>query len=151
MNIVINSIQYNRSLVDGPGIRTVLFLQGCNVHCKGCHNQSAWDIKKGKTIEITELAELLIANCRNKKLTISGGEPLMQENAVLALIKQLKDFDITLYTSYDYEEINPEIIQYLTYLKTGKYIQELRTSVMPYVGSSNQVFRRIKDNETIKQ
>ncbi|MDE6407879.1 MAG: radical SAM protein [Anaeroplasmataceae bacterium] len=151
MNIVINSIQYNRSLVDGPGIRTVLFLQGCNVHCKGCHNQSSWDIKKGKTIEITELAELLIANCRNKKLTISGGEPLMQENAVLALIKQLKDFDITLYTSYDYEEINPEIIQYLTYLKTGKYIQELRTSVMPYVGSSNQVFRRIKDNETIKQ
>ena len=49
----INSIRYNNSVVDGPGIRTVLFMQGCDLHCKGCQNRSTWDIEKGKKVEIT--------------------------------------------------------------------------------------------------
>ena len=46
----INSIRYNNSVVDGPGIRTVLFMQGCDLHCKGCQNRSTWDIEKGKKV-----------------------------------------------------------------------------------------------------
>ena len=149
MNIVINSVLYNRSLVDGPGIRTVVFLQGCNVRCKGCHNKASWDITKGKTMEIKKLVKEIEANCKNKKITISGGEPLLREEAVLELVKQLKGYDIALYTSYDAESIHPEIIKHLKYLKTGKFVQELKTSVKPYVGSSNQSFRRI-NYETIK-
>ena len=48
----INSIRYNNSVVDGPGIRTVLFMQGCDLHCKGCQNRSTWDIEKGKKVDI---------------------------------------------------------------------------------------------------
>ena len=51
----INSIRYNNSVVDGPGIRTVLFMQGCNLLCKGCQNSSTWDIEKGKKVDIDEL------------------------------------------------------------------------------------------------
>ena len=78
MKIVINSIMNNPSLCDGYGYRTVLFLQGCNLRCKGCQNPSTWDITKGTQVEIKELAAELRERCINKKLTISGGEPLLQ-------------------------------------------------------------------------
>ena len=144
MKIYINSILFNKSLVDGPGIRTVLFVQGCDLHCPGCQNQSSWDITKGEEIEVSELAEIIRNNCINKKLTISGGEPLMQKDAVLELLKLLKDFDLTLYTGHIREEVPTEMIEYLTYLKTGSFKQELRTSITPFVGSTNQIFEKVK-------
>ena len=48
----INSIRYDNSVVDGPGIRPVLFMQGCDLHCKGCQNRSTCDIEKGKKVDI---------------------------------------------------------------------------------------------------
>ena len=70
----INSIRYNNSVVDGPGIRTVLFMQGCDLHCKGCQNRSTWDIEKGKKVDIDELVNELNKKVFNKKITISCGE-----------------------------------------------------------------------------
>ena len=55
----INSIMENPSLCDGIGYRTVLFLQGCNLRCKGCQNKSTWDIEKGVLIDVKELAKIL--------------------------------------------------------------------------------------------
>ena len=59
MIVYINSIKFNRSLVDGPGVRTVVFFQGCDLHCKGCQNPSTWDIKAGEQVlrEIPMVAE----------------------------------------------------------------------------------------------
>lgn len=48
MKVYINSIIYNRSLADGPGVRTVVFFQGCDIRCEGCHNSSTWNIDNGK-------------------------------------------------------------------------------------------------------
>ena len=73
--ICINSIMKNPSLCDGTGYRTVLFLQGCDLHCKGCHNKETWDIAKWTRITVAELAETLRKSCFRKELTISGGEP----------------------------------------------------------------------------
>ena len=81
----------NPSLCDGYGYRTVLFLQGCNLRCKGCQNPSTWDITKGAQVEIKELAAELRERCINKKLTISGGEPLLQTEALILLLEELKD------------------------------------------------------------
>ena len=78
----INSIMNNPSLCDGYGYRTVLFLQGCNLRCPGCQNPSTWDINKGSLIDVKELAQQLREKCLNKKLTISGGEPLLQTDAL---------------------------------------------------------------------
>lgn len=50
MKVYINSIIYNRSLADGPGVRTVVFFQGCDIRCEGCHNPSTWNIDNGKLI-----------------------------------------------------------------------------------------------------
>ena len=76
-SIRINSIMSNPSLCDGYGYRTVVFLQGCNLHCPGCHNRSTWDIDKGTLIDVKELATILKEKSLNKKITISGGEPLI--------------------------------------------------------------------------
>lgn len=68
MKVYINSIRFNRSLVDGPGVRTVIFFQGCDIHCKGCQNPSSWDISKGKPYETDELVKLLREKVINKKI-----------------------------------------------------------------------------------
>lgn len=144
MEIRVNYIYLNRSLVDGPGIRTVVFLQGCDLRCRGCHNVSTWDTQGGHLIKTSSLANYLRNNCINKKITISGGEPLIQKEAVEDLLRYISDFDIALYTGHEYEDVPAGILQYLKYLKTGPYIQELRTTTKPFVGSTNQTFRRLK-------
>lgn len=148
----INSIRYNNSVVDGPGIRTVLFMQGCDLHCKGCQNRSTWNIEKGKKVDIAELVNELKKKVFNKKITISGGEPLMQEEALIELVTKLNDlnFDIALYTGHTKDEVPSEIIPKLKYLKTGNFIQELKTTIKPFVGSENQIFEEVSKDETTK-
>lgn len=143
MLVYLNSIIFNRSLVDGPGVRTVVFFQGCDIHCKGCQNPSSWDISKGTPYEIDELAQLLREKVVNKKITISGGEPLMQKDALLELVKKLPDFDVVLYSGHELKDIPNDVIQNVNYIKVGAFAEELKSSTTPYVGSTNQIFLKV--------
>lgn len=147
--IYVNKIMENPSLCDGVGYRTVLFLQGCDLHCKGCHNKRTWDISAGTKMDVKDLAQELRKKCFNNKLTISGGEPLIQKDAVLELIELLDGFDICLYTGHDVSEVPKEILDRINYLKYGPYVEELKTTIQPFVGSSNQVFMEV-NNATSK-
>lgn len=140
----------NPSLCDGYGYRTVLFLQGCNLRCKGCHNKSTWDIEKGKLIDSHELALILRERCINKELTISGGEPLLQADALIDLLEELKDFDLCLYTGHQIEDVPDNILKYLKYIKVGPFIDELKTTTKPFVGSKNQEFMEVSKNGKTK-
>ncbi len=146
MFIRVNSIRYNNSVVDGPGIRTVLFMQGCDIHCKGCQNKSTWNINKGKKIEIDDLVNELNKKVFNKKITISGGEPLMQKEALIELVTKLNDlkFDIALYTGHQREDVPSILVEKIKYLKSGNFVQKLKTTIKPFVGSENQIFEEIK-------
>ena len=144
MVVYINSIKFNRSLVDGPGVRTVVFFQGCDLHCKGCQNPSTWEMKNGTEMTTDELVKVLKKEVINKKVTFSGGEPLMQVDALIDVVKKLKDFDIAVYTGHEFEEVPQEILDNITYIKTGSFKEELKSTVKPYVGSTNQEFRRVK-------
>ena len=126
--------------MDGPGLRTVLFVQGCEQKCLGCHNPNTWDIGKGRIIEIEDLINELRANISNKKLTISGGEPLLQYPAVLELVKGLPDFNLVLYTGFEFEEVPTELLGHLDYIKVGKYEESNRCTTVDYLGSTNQRF-----------
>lgn len=148
--LLINSIMENPSLCDGYGYRTVLFLQGCDIRCEGCQNRSAWDISKGKKVEVEKLALEIRTKCKNKKLTISGGEPLMQKEALMDLLESLKDFDLCLYTGHDIAEVPDGILKYLKYIKYGPFVKRLKTTIKPFVGSENQVFTEVKRNEEAK-
>lgn len=145
MQIRVNSINYKGSVCDGPGIRTVLFLQGCSVHCPHCHNPSTWDMNGGYLIEVDQLVNELKSQSALKRITISGGEPLMQINALEKLIFLLKQeqFEIVLYTSFQKTDVPNSILRQIDYLKTGKFEYDKRTTIMPYIGSKNQTFEKI--------
>ncbi len=140
MEITINSIDYSGSIVDGPGIRTVLFVQGCQQRCEGCHNRSTWDINAGLTVPVSELASELQSRSLNRKLTISGGEPLLQAPAVLELVTALDDFNIVLYTGFELEDVPKKLTDHLDYIKVGNYDKEKFCTTIDYVGSTNQRF-----------
>ena len=108
----------------------------------------SWDIEKGIPMEVSELAQILREQSINKKVTISGGEPLLQKDALLELLEELKDFDLCLYTGHEIEEVPEEILKYLKYIKVGRFILEERTSTTPFVGSKNQKFVRVHHEET---
>ncbi len=143
MKLKINSIDYSGSIVDGPGVRTVLFVQGCERKCVECHNPTTWDKNKGFLVNINDIIIELRKRCNNKKLTISGGEPLLQYPVILELVKNIQDFDIALYTGFELQEVPKEILKFIKYIKVGCFIKEKRTTITPYIGSSNQKFIKL--------
>lgn len=125
---------------DGPGIRTTIFFQGCNRRCAGCHNPDTWDIDKGEKISVDEVIKrVLDKKTPYKRVTISGGEPLLQRDALGELIFKLFNlgYDIGLYTSYEIEEIPKEYLKYLSFIKTGEFKEDLKIENR-YYGSANQ-------------
>ena len=80
--------------VDGPGIRFVLFLQGCHLKCKYCHNRDTWDINGGEYKSLDEIFEKILKYknyiYKNGGVTITGGEPLLQFEFIIELFKKLK-------------------------------------------------------------
>ena len=85
--------------LDGPGIRFVVFMQGCHLKCKYCHNRDTWDTCGGKVIELDELFNKIM-NYKNYFIfsnggvTVSGGEPLLQTKFLINLFKKLKKENI---------------------------------------------------------
>ncbi len=89
----IHSIE-SMGLVDGPGIRSVIFFQGCNLRCKYCHNPDTWALDAGKEMTVGELIDKVLRFKAYYKedggVTISGGEPLLQWEFLIELLKALK-------------------------------------------------------------
>ena len=128
------------SVSDGPGVRSVLFFQGCSRGCPGCHNKELQGQSGGMDASVQELVQFLLDTCPNRKLTLSGGEPLEQYPLLRDLMQELfnSGFDLCLYTGYGREEVPKDLFPYLHYLKVGDYRQELRDLTLHYVGSRNQ-------------
>ena len=85
--------------VDGPGIRFVIFFQGCTLKCKYCHNRDTWKINTGKTYSSEELVNKILKyksyiDSSGGGVTVSGGEPLLQAEFITELFKKLKDLNI---------------------------------------------------------
>ena len=84
--------------VDGPGIRFVLFLQGCHLQCKYCHNRDTWDLNNGTYKSLDEIYEKILRYknyiCPNGGVTVTGGEPLLQIHFLIELFKKLKKDNI---------------------------------------------------------
>lgn len=85
--------------VDGPGIRFVVFMQGCSLQCKYCHNRDTWEFGSGTNYTIDEVIKRILRSkpyfeASNGGVTISGGEPLLQAPFILELFKNLKKHNI---------------------------------------------------------
>ena len=150
------------SVSNGIGVRTVLWVSGCDIHCKNCHNQSTWDFNSGIPFTDDTMQEILydLSKPYIKGLTLSGGHPLDPHNApeVLKIVKRVKmvfpNKDIWIYSGYEWENIIKdetlrEILKYTDVLVDGAYIDELRDISLAFRGSSNQ--RIIDVPKTLEQ
>lgn len=145
----------NDSVVDGPGLRFAIFMQGCPHACPGCHNPESWDMKGGYLIDMDELVSIWQDNFILQGITLSGGDPFMQPEQMLYLIKKAKetDLDVVIYTGFIYEDllkrnnlIINEILSLSDYLIDGPFKIELLSSDTLFRGSSNQRIILLKDS-----
>ena len=138
-------------IANGIGIGCVLWVSGCDIHCKNCHNQSTWDFNTGQPFTEDTMQEILLTLTKPyiSRFTISGGHPLDPRNApkVLEIVKRVKmvfpNKDIWIYSGYEWnyiiqDETLREIMRYTDVLVDGAYIDELRDIALPFRGSSNQ-------------
>lgn len=135
------------SIVDGPGYRLVVFVQGCPHKCKGCHNPHTHDLNGGWEVDTSEIIGMMDCNPLVTGLTLSGGEPFWQAEACkeLADAAHRRDLDVWCYTGYTWEQIQAErdwdeihLLWSVDVLVDGPFVQEQRTLELPWRGSKNQ-------------
>lgn len=116
----------------GPGDRIAIWLSGCDHHCKGCSNPELWEQKAEQKISLASLKKIIQPITENygiDGITITGGDPFFQPEALRELLPYLQDIskDILIYTGYEYERLvhqYEDILKYVTVLIDGKYIEE---------------------------
>jgi anaerobic ribonucleoside-triphosphate reductase activating protein len=134
------------SLVNGEGIRYVVFVQGCKHHCPGCHNPDTWDFSGGVEWTPEELAEDIKTHKFIDGITLSGGDPFYQQEACIELLNLLPGINVWIYTGFDYDEIkDTELAQMADVLVTGRFIEKMKCEGQMF-GSSNQEIHRRNDN-----
>lgn len=141
------------SIVDGKGLRMVVWTQGCIHNCPLCHNQQTHDLTGGTLVEIDDVVNEINAYTFKSGVTISGGDPFEQREALLELTKKLKEnkTNIWVYTGYTYEQllnydICKEIFKYIDVLVDGPFINALKSDTLRFKGSSNQRIIDIKSS-----
>ena len=148
------------SIVDGEGIRTVIWTQGCAHKCPGCHNPMTHAFDEGYLLDIEEVKEMINDLEGQDGITFSGGDPLYQVEACLELAKYIKSkkLNIWCYTGFTYEtlikmsEKNPRIKEFLKtidILIDGPFVLEKKSLDCPFRGSTNQ--RIIDTKKSIKE
>lgn len=135
----------NDSIVDGEGLRLVIFVQGCPHHCRGCHNPETHDFEGGTEMDTNEIVEMMKANPQIDGITLSGGEPFCQPRACGELAKQAQKMGLNVwcYTGYKYSQLRDipyfhKFLPYINVLVDGQYNAKKRTLDLPFRGSSNQ-------------
>lgn len=149
----------SESIVDGPGLRFVVFFQGCLHNCYNCHNSHTHDLNGGYEITLEEIINKIKQNTYIDGITLSGGDPLFQVSECLSLIEEINklNLNIIIYTGFTFEELikmgesNEKYIQILEKIDClidGKFIENLKSLDLKYVGSSNQ--RLIDTKKSLK-
>ena len=137
------------SVVDGPGIRMVVFVQGCPHHCPGCHNENTQDPFGGYLSTVQEVIDQLPSNPLVTGMTFSGGEPFMKAGALAVIGKAAKQRNLSVftYTGFVFETLleqsrnNPDIAALLAItdvLIDGPFLLEQRDISLAFRGSGNQ-------------
>ncbi|MDR1759801.1 MAG: anaerobic ribonucleoside-triphosphate reductase activating protein [Fibrobacter sp.] len=137
------------SIVDGPGIRLTVFVQGCPHRCPHCHNPETHNPEGGYFITLSEILEMIEENPILDGVTFSGGEPFMHAKTLTPLAREIKKrgYHLTIYSGYTYEqilkkaEIEPafsELLSFADLLVDGPFLFEKRTLDARFKGSENQ-------------
>lgn len=147
-------MNYHKIITDdqlnGDGLRVILFVSGCDHHCKGCQNPQTWNPNSGQEFTDKDKEKILemLSEDYISGITLSGGDPLYPANidCIYDLIKSIRNkYDITkdiwLYTGYKFEDILPffkELLKNIDVLVDGEFIEELADKKYKWAGSTNQ-------------
>lgn len=137
------------SIVDGEGIRSVIWTQGCRHHCPGCHNPSTHSFEDGFLRDVSSVCEEIKNIPFQDGITLSGGDPLEQIDACLEIAKfcQANNLSVWCYTGYTMEVLLKrcqkednlkELLSSIDVLVDSPFILELKSYNVPFRGSSNQ-------------
>lgn len=153
------------SIVDGPGIRFVVFTQGCPHNCQGCHNPQTHDFDGGKYVDVDEIVQKIDEDPLLKGITLSGGEPFMQAKNLSSMIKKInnKNLNIITYSGFTYEQLLEkandencflELLNQTDILIDGKFELNNKKEDLKFRGSSNQraidVKKSLENNKIIE-
>ena len=140
------------SIVDGNGMRFVIFCQGCIHNCKNCFNKDTHDFDGGKDVDFEMLVNRIMKNPLLSGVTFSGGDPMEQADKCALLARKIKDIqdmklDIWAFTGYTYEYIIENLdnhvgwsdfIKHIDFLVDGKFEEKHKDLTLRFRGSSNQ-------------
>ncbi|GHV24764.1 anaerobic ribonucleoside-triphosphate reductase activating protein [Spirochaetia bacterium] len=145
-NLTIGGIE-PESIVDGPGFRYTVFVQGCNLRCPGCHNAQLQPFTGGRSIAVGEILDAIRNNPLLSGLTLSGGDPFTQARVCASLAEEVQAMGLSVmtYTGYTFEALwlanRPDwrrLIMASDVLVDGPFIRDLRNIDLRFRGSSNQ-------------
>ena len=138
------------SIVDGPGLRMVIWTQGCMHNCIGCHNPQTHSLCGGYEVDTKDIINTIKDLKLQKGITLSGGEPFLQPEALEEIAKEAKKYrlDIWSYTGFTFEELldknnphylkNIKLLNQIDVLVDGKFIENKKDIGLRFRGSSNQ-------------
>lgn len=141
-----NMILHTKAL--GPGLRTAIWLQGCERRCKGCMSPGSRSLDGGRLVRVSDVAQAVLQLSDVEGITVSGGEPFLQVDALyrlLSIIHEKSKLGVIIYTGFTLEELrrmdNPKVTQIISEMADiiidGEYVEELNDG-MALRGSSNQ-------------
>lgn len=145
------------SIVDGPGIRTVIWTQGCPHNCFGCHNPSTHSFSDGALVDVDIIKSEIDNLVYQDGITFSGGDPMCQSEACYEIAKYAKDLGLNIwcYTGYTFEQLlelgkkKKSIMDFLScidVLVDGKFMMEFKSLDCKYAGSTNQRLIDVKES-----
>ncbi|MBQ2075371.1 MAG: anaerobic ribonucleoside-triphosphate reductase activating protein [Muribaculaceae bacterium] len=141
--------------VDGPGLRTSIYLAGCSHHCPGCHNPESWNMNGGEERTLDELMDIIAYN--EAPVTFSGGDPLAQAQPLALLINRIKQelgYNVWCYTGYTWQQVTQQpqlmaVVRQLDVLVDSPFLLAERDTKLRFRGSRNQ--RLIDVQATLSQ
>lgn len=137
----------NDSITNGPGLRFVVFTQGCLHHCRDCQNPETWEPGVGRDFEPEEIAAMIRRNPLLRGVTFSGGEPFLQAARLLPLAAWIREngYELAIYSGYTFEELlaapEPEtaaLLRLADVLVDGRFDRLKKNLLLRFRGSSNQ-------------
>ena len=137
----------NDSIVDGPGIRYVIFTQGCPHHCEGCHNPQTHDFSGGQDADVEKVISEILGNPILSGVTFSGGEPFCQVEALVPIAEVIKEKGkhLMIYTGYLLEQLQKmekpavdRLLELADVIVDGPFVLAERNLTLSFRGSENQ-------------
>ena len=140
------------SIVDGPGIRTTIFCQGCPHHCPGCHNPETWDFGCGTQMPVEDFVDIVKSNPLCRGVTFSGGEPFSQAAGFAKLAPLLKElgYEVASYSGFTFEELlegtedQKKLLENIDILIDGPFLMAEKSLEIAFRGSRNQRILDVK-------